>query len=59
MDKQAKSKHLGLFLDAETHDKLFYIARYEGRSGSRQVIHLIHQCIRTFEQEHGKIDTEQ
>lgn len=53
-----KDKHLGLFIDQETHYKLFYIAKYEGRSGSGQIMHLIRQCIMEFEREHGKIDME-
>ena len=35
-----------------------YIAAYEGRSMSRQVLHLIAACIRAFEKEHGPIDLE-
>lgn len=49
-------KHLGLRIDAETHDKIFYIAEYEGRSGSGQIMHLIRRCIADFEKEHGKIE---
>lgn len=51
-----KDKHFGIFVDAETHGKLFYIARYEGRSGSGQILYLIRRCIAEFEKEHGKID---
>lgn len=40
----------------ETHDKLFYIAEYEGRSGSGQIMYLIRKCIAEFEKEHGKIE---
>ncbi len=54
-----KDKHLGLFIDQETHDKLFYIAKYEGRTGSGQIMYLIRRCIMDFEQEHGKIPWEQ
>lgn len=53
-----KKTHISIRFDTETHDKLFYIAEYEGRSGSGQIIHLIRQCIMEFEREHGKIDTE-
>ena len=28
--------HISIRFDKETHDKLFYIAEYEGRSGSGQ-----------------------
>ena len=50
-----KDKHLGLHIDKETHDKIFYIANYEGRTGSRQIMYLIHRCIAEFEKEHGVI----
>ena len=56
MMKQKKDKHLGIFVDAETHDKLFYVAKYEGRSGSGQILYLIRRCIADFEKEHGRID---
>ncbi|WP_343252433.1 hypothetical protein [Ligaoa zhengdingensis] len=48
-------KHLGLIIDSETHYKLRYIAKYEGRSGNRQVLYFIREGIRSFEGEHGKI----
>ena len=51
-----KSKHLSIRFDKESHDKLFYIAEYEGRSGSGQILYLIRKCITEFENEHGKID---
>ena len=45
--------------DKETHDKLFYIAEYEGRTGSGQILYLIRRCITEFEQVHGKINLEE
>ena len=51
-----KEKHLGLRSDQETHYKLHYIAKYEGRSGNGQVLYLIRKYIADFEQEHGVID---
>ena len=50
-----KSKHLGFRFDRETHYKFYYIAAYEGRSGSAQLLHLIQTCIRNFERENGPI----
>lgn len=50
------NKHLGLRIDGETHYKLKYIAEYDGRSINKQVIHLIHKCIREFEKENGTIE---
>ena len=49
-------KHLGLRIDDTTHHKLKFIAEYEGRSINKQVIHLIHKCIREFEKENGIIE---
>lgn len=54
-----REKHLGLRIDLETHDKIFYIAEYEGRSGSGQILYLMRKCIAEFEKEHGKIELEQ
>lgn len=54
-----KKKHISIRFDTETHDKFFYIAEYEGRTGSGQIMYLIRKCITDFEQEHGKIEWEQ
>ena len=51
----SKNKHLGLLVDPETHYKLHYMAKYEGRSGNGEVLYLIRQAIREFEQCHGEI----
>ena len=51
-----KGKHISIRFDTETHDKLFYVAKYEGRSGSGQILYLIRRCIAEFEQEHGRIE---
>ena len=53
-----KRKHLSIRMDTELHDKLQYIAEYEGRSMSRQVLYLITTCIWEFEKEHGPISLE-
>ena len=49
------NKHLGLEIDPELHYKLHYIAKYEGRSANGQVLYLIRQCIREFEEKDGRI----
>ena len=54
-----RDSHLGFRMDKETHDKLFYIAEYEGRTGSGQILYLIRRCITEFEQVHGKINLEE
>ena len=58
MEKKKLEAHLGLRMDRTLHDKLYYIARYEGRSGNGQVLYLIRQCIQQFEAQHGPIPLE-
>ena len=52
-------KHLSIRMDGELHDKFQYVAAYEGRSMSGQILYLIQSCIREFEKEHGPIPTQQ
>ncbi len=52
-------KHIGLRVSPEVHNKLRYLATYEGRTINGQVQYLILQCIRNFEKEHGPIDLEE
>ena len=52
------NKHLGIEIDPELHQKIKYIAEYEGRSINGQVLYLVRQCVKNFESENGKIDTE-
>lgn len=56
--KKEKDYHVGFRMDRETHDKLWYIAEYEGRSGTAQMIYLMRQCIEEFERKHGPIKFE-
>ena len=49
-------KHLSIRMDGELHDKFQYVAAYEGRSMSGQILYLIQKCIREFEKEHGPIE---
>ena len=53
---EKNEKHLGLHVDPELHDKLKYLAAYEGRSINREVLYLIRREIEAFEREHGKIE---
>lgn len=55
MDKQ---KHISIRIDAATLEKFHYVAKYEDRSASRQIIYLINNCIREFEEKHGTIESE-
>lgn len=48
-------KHLSIRMDGKIHNKFQYIASYEGRSMSGQILYLIKTCIRAFEKEHGPI----
>lgn len=47
---------LSIRMNRELHDKLIYVASYEGRSMSRHILHLITKDIREFEKEHGPIE---
>ena len=47
--------HLSIRMGKELHDKFQWVAQYEGRSMSGQILYLIQQCIRNFEKEHGPI----
>ena len=53
--RNKENKHLGIEVDPELHRKLHYIAKYEGRSANKQILYLIRQCIREFEEKHGEI----
>lgn len=54
--RDKRNKHLGIEVEKELHGKLQYIARYEGRSMNGQILYLIRQCIRAFEQDNGIIE---
>ena len=56
--RNKNNKHLGIEIDSELHYKLHYIAKYEGRSGNGQILHLIRQYVREFERDHGAICVE-
>lgn len=51
-------KHLSIRMDEELHDKIQYVAEYQGRSMSRQILYLMQECVRSFEKEHGPIRPE-
>ncbi len=54
-----KSKHLGLHIDPELHYKLRYVAEYDGRSISGEVLYLLRRYIMEFEREQGRIEAPQ
>ena len=47
---------LSIRMDSNLHDKLKYVAAYDGRSMSRHILHLITSDVRRFEKEHGVIE---
>ncbi len=48
-------RYIGVRVVPEVHDKLRYIAKYEGRTINGQSYYLIQECIRNFERKHGTI----
>ena len=50
-------KNLTIRIDDAMLDKLHVIADYEGHSANSQVLILIRDCIKRYEQEHGEIQT--
>ena len=57
--RNKQNKHLGIEVEPQLHRKLKYIAKYEGRSANGQIIYLIRQCIREFEEKYGKTKEEE
>ena len=56
--RNKENKHLGIEIDKELHFKLRYIADYEGRSGNGQVIYVLKEYIKDFENKNGEIKVE-
>ena len=50
------TKSLSIRIDEEMLNKLHYVADYEARSATSQILILIRDCIDKYEREHGKID---
>lgn len=48
-------KSFSIRLDDEMLDKLHFIADYEARSASGQIIFLIRNCIEEYEKKNGEI----
>ena len=57
--RNKNNKHLGIEVDTELHYKIRYVAKYEGRSINGQVLYLIRQYIKEFEEREGKIIPEE
>ena len=50
------TKHISIRIEEETLKKFHHIAKYDDRSASGQIMYLINQHIRDFEEQHGQID---
>ena len=53
--RNKNNKHLGIEVEPELHYKIKHIAKFEGRSVNGQILYLIRQCIREYEEREGKI----
>lgn len=53
--KKDKS-YLSIRIDRKLHDKFQYVAEYEGRTMSGQILYLLNKCVREFERENGPIE---
>ena len=56
--RNKQNKHLGIEIEQAIHRKIKYIAAREGRSLNKQILYLVRQCIRDFEEENGEISGE-
>lgn len=54
--RNKSNKHLGIEIDPLLHYKLHYISKYEGRSANGQILYLIRQCVKAFEEKDGVIE---
>ena len=53
-----KQKHLSIRCDSDMLDKFYYVSKYNGRSGSGQILYMIRSAVKEFEKQHGKITEE-
>ena len=49
--RNKENKHLGLEIEPDLHAKLKYIAKYDDRSINGEIVYLIKQAVRKFENE--------
>jgi hypothetical protein len=50
-----EKRHISIRANADMLDKFYYVSRYNGRSGSGQILFLMRSLIDNFEKEHGEI----
>ena len=55
MKSDISKKHLSIRVDSDLLDKFYYVAKYNGRSGSGQKLHNIRMTVKEFEKENGEI----
>ena len=48
-------KNLSIRIESEMLDKLHVVADYEGRSANSQILVVIRDCIKRYEESHGVI----
>jgi len=53
--KMKKPRHISIRIDDDTLRKFHYVAKYDDRSASGQIMYLINKSIRDFEEKHGEI----
>lgn len=57
MEKTAlKNKHISIRINEELLRKFHFVAKYEDRSASGQIMYLINYCVREFEEKYGEIE---
>ncbi len=49
-------KSFSVRIDEDMLNKLHFVANYEGRSANSQILILIRDCIKKYEQENGEIE---
>lgn len=58
MNQTHEKIHFSIRMDEKLHDKFRFVASYDGRSMSGQILYLIQKCVRDYEKEHGPIQGE-
>ena len=54
----SRQKHISIRMDADMLDKFYYVSKYNGRSGSGQILYLMRSLVDEFEKKHGAIGEE-
>ena len=54
--RNKNNKHLGIEIDPQLHYKLHFLSKYEGRSANGEILFLIRQAVRAFEEREGVIE---